>query len=85
MRPMFLEFPADDVCASDAVEQQQFMLGPDWLIAPVTQENATSWPVYLPSGTWSYWWNKTTVQSRGQWAVVNTASIADFPLFRREW
>ena len=26
----------------------QFMLGPDWLIAPVTAENATSWPAYLP-------------------------------------
>jgi hypothetical protein len=24
------------------------MLGPDWLIAPVTTENATSWPAYLP-------------------------------------
>jgi hypothetical protein len=24
------------------------MLGPDWLIAPVTAENATSWPAYLP-------------------------------------
>ena len=24
------------------------MFGQDWLVAPVTAENATSWPVYLP-------------------------------------
>jgi hypothetical protein len=46
MRPMFLEFPQDAECYDQKVEAQ-FMLGPDWLIAPVTAENATSWQVRM--------------------------------------
>ena len=92
MRPMFIEFPLDVECFNSTVEAQ-FMLGPDWLIAPVTTENATTWPAYLPkipsipSGTpgeigyeWVYWWNQTVVKD-GQWVSVDTTAIKDFPLF----
>jgi alpha-D-xyloside xylohydrolase len=59
------------------------MFGPDWLIAPVTAENATKWDVYLPAGaTWTYWWNKTAVVGGG-WRSVDVSSLADFPLFKR--
>ena len=48
MRAMALEFAADAACARDEAEAQ-FMLGPEWLVSPVTRENATEWPVYLPA------------------------------------
>ena len=41
MRPMFLQFPNDETCQSSDVEDQ-YMFGPDWLVKPVTIENATS-------------------------------------------
>ena len=41
------DFPADAAAANLADE---FMLGPDLLVAPVTEQGATSRTVYLPAG-----------------------------------
>jgi alpha-D-xyloside xylohydrolase len=83
MRPMFFQFPDDPVCAGNQAEKQ-FMLGPDWLISPVTASNATTWPAYLPKldaqHEWVYWWNQTVVKGPG-WINIDTTAIADFPLF----
>ena len=91
MRPMVLEFPTDETIAKDPSVEKQFMLGPDWLVAPVTTLNATSWDVYVPElvgGTheWIYWWNQSVVEvsEGGEWRSVDVAKISDFPLlFRR--
>ncbi len=47
MRAMFYEFPGDPTCwdLSD-----QYMFGPDMLVAPVTEKGASSRAVYLPAG-----------------------------------
>lgn len=51
MRPLFVDFPEDE--AAWEIEDQ-FLLGPDVLIAPVLQPGATSREVYLPVGpTWA--------------------------------
>ena len=47
MRPLFVDFP-DDV-ESWAVEDQ-FLFGPDILVAPITSPGAVSRDVYLPAG-----------------------------------
>ena len=87
MRAMMLAFPEDPVCAGDGAEAQ-FMLGPDWLVSPVTTENATAWPVYLPAlprgARWRYWWNDTAVEGGGWRTVDLTRNISHFPLFKRE-
>ena len=48
MRPLFYDFSADprtwDV-------EDQFMFGPDVLVAPVMEPGVRSRPVYLPGGT----------------------------------
>ena len=50
-RPMWLAFP-DDAQAREV--DQQWMLGPDVLVAPVVDEGATTWPVYFPRGCWEH-------------------------------
>eukprot|EP00754_Rhynchopus_humris_P034842 Rhum_TRINITY_DN16441_c0_g1::Rhum_TRINITY_DN16441_c0_g1_i1::g.163192::m.163192/K01811/xylS, yicI; alpha-D-xyloside xylohydrolase len=88
MRPMFLEFPNDAVCTGSNATYNQYMFGPDWLIAPVTSSGAKSWPVYLPAlpatEQWVYWWDpeQKPVTVTG-WSHVNVTAIADFPLFFR--
>lgn len=47
MRPLFFEFPGDE--AAWHVDDQ-FLLGPDLLVAPVAEAGARSRPVYLPHG-----------------------------------
>ncbi|MGW3409705.1 glycoside hydrolase family 31 protein [Streptomyces sp. NPDC000888] len=47
MRPLFFDFPEDERAWE---VDDQFMLGPDLLVAPVYVAGARSRPVYLPSG-----------------------------------
>jgi len=47
MRPLFFDFPGDE---SAWRVEDQFLLGPDLLVAPVTTAGARSRPVYLPRG-----------------------------------
>jgi sulfoquinovosidase len=48
-RPMWLEYPRD---AEAAKQDQQWMLGPDVLVAPVVEQDATKRRVYFPAGAW---------------------------------
>ena len=57
MRAMVLEFPADPACA--AVDQQ-YMLGPDLLVAPVFRDDGRV-DVYVPDGTWTDYLDGTSL------------------------
>ena len=47
MRPIFVDFPADESAWS---VDDQYMFGPDLLVAPITEAGAVAWTVYLPEG-----------------------------------
>lgn len=49
MRPMFFEFPEDEVCYG---LDDQYMFGPDILFAPIYRYGQTEREVYLPEGQW---------------------------------
>jgi len=80
-RPMVYDFP--DVECYNA--EDQFMFGPDWLVAPVLVSNATHRSVYLPtlySGqTWSHYYTQQSYP--GGQRVNISVTLADFPLFQR--
>lgn len=82
MRPMFYDFPEDKNCWEKET-QNQYMFGPDILVAPVMEEGVTERDVYLPAGLrWSE--NKTgTVYEGGQW-VKAVATLDVIPVFVRE-
>jgi alpha-glucosidase/alpha-D-xyloside xylohydrolase len=79
MRALFMDFPADPKVADIPDE---YMYGPAFLVAPVTEQGATHRTVYLPAGCdwYSYWTNERL--HGGQTIVVN-APIDTLPLFVR--
>ena len=50
-RPLWLAYPRDRAARA---EDQEWLLGPDLLVAPVVQEGATSRSVYFPAGCWRF-------------------------------
>jgi alpha-glucosidase (family GH31 glycosyl hydrolase) len=79
MRALFMDFPNDPRVADIGDE---YMFGPAFLVAPVTEQWATSRKVYLPAGTdWYNYWTNERVHG-GQTIEVN-APIDVLPLFVR--
>jgi alpha-D-xyloside xylohydrolase len=79
MRALPLDFPADPKVAQIADE---YMLGPAFLVAPVTEQGATSRQVYLPAGAdWTNFW--TGEKLKGGQEVAVAAPIDTIPLFVR--
>ena len=79
MRPLFFDFPDDPTCY--AVEDQ-FMFGPDILVAPVLEQGATSRLVYLPEGEWYDAW--TGEAYAGGAALTAAAPLARIPVYVRD-
>ena len=80
MRPLLVEFP-DDETSWDV--DNQFMFGPDLLVAPVLEQGARSRSVYLPSGAqWTNAWTGKRVA--GGTEVTAEAPLEQIPLFLRD-
>ncbi|MFI9817684.1 glycoside hydrolase family 31 protein [Saccharothrix variisporea] len=80
MRPLFFDFPDDE--RAWAVEDQ-FLLGPDVLVAPVTEAGVRSRPVYLPAGT--RWRDAETGAGHdGGTTAEAAAPLSRIPVFVRE-
>jgi alpha-D-xyloside xylohydrolase len=79
MRPLALEFPADQGCRGI---DDQYLLGPELLVAPVTTQNATSRSVYFPAGAaWEHFFTGERVAG-GQRLTVDTP-LDTIPVYRR--
>jgi len=80
MRPLFVDFPGDAIAWS---LEDEFMLGPDLLAAPVLEEGARGRNVYLPAGAdWVDVWNEKVYQGGG-WIEVS-APLDRVPAFWRQ-
>ena len=79
MRPLFVDFPADAACYE---VDDEYMFGPDLLVAPVLEANARSRKVYLPGPVTCLWkdaWTECSYQG-GQYIQVD-APLERIPLF----
>ena len=78
LRAMFYEFPEDEACwdLSD-----QYMFGPDYLVAPVLTPHARQRDVYLPKGNWQD--IRTGEILQGGRTVTADAPIDSIPVFKR--
>ena len=80
MRPLFFDFPDD--AAAPAVDDQ-FMFGPDLLVAPVLHPGADNRPVYLPAGAnWTDAWTGQSI--KGGQTIQAAAPLDRIPLFLRD-
>ena len=77
MRALFMDFPADPKAADIPDE---YMYGPAFLVAPVTEQGATHRTVYLPAGSdwYNYWTNE---RLHGGQTIEADAPIDTLPLF----
>ncbi|MFZ0743469.1 MAG: glycoside hydrolase family 31 protein [Terracidiphilus sp.] len=79
LRALPLDFP-DDPKVADL--RDEYMFGPAFLIAPVTEQGATSRKVYLPAGAaWYNYW--TDERFQGGQTITVAAPIDTIPLFVR--
>jgi alpha-glucosidase (family GH31 glycosyl hydrolase) len=78
MRPLVLNYPDDP---RTWTLDHEYLWGDDLLVAPVTREGATSWPVYLPAGPWFDFW--TGARYEGPAGVTVDAPLDRLPLFVR--
>lgn len=80
MRPLFYDFPEDAACWH---VEDQFMFGPDILVAPVLHQGVTQRQVYLPKGaTWTDPWSGRVYEG-GQSMSVD-APLEVIPVYVRD-
>jgi alpha-D-xyloside xylohydrolase len=79
MRALFMDFP-NDTEVTDL--RDEYMFGPAFLVAPITDQGATSRKVYLPEGSdwYNYWTNE---RLKGGQTITVQAPIETLPLFVR--
>jgi alpha-D-xyloside xylohydrolase len=80
MRPLFVDFPGDPGAWR---AEDQFLFGPDLLIAPVLEPGAAAREVYLPAG--QTWIEAATGARHDGGAAILVPVVADrIPVFARE-
>lgn len=79
MRALWMDFGNDPVVSTIG---DQYMFGPAFLVAPITEQGSTSRRVYLPAGSdWYDWWTNEK-HAGGTW-IDAAAPIERMPLFVR--
>lgn len=77
-RPLWLGHPEDEACADLSDE---FLFGPDVLVAPAYQPGMRARAVYLPPGTWIDFHDRAALAG-GNW-IMAAAPLDRIPLFVR--
>ncbi|MBV8770771.1 MAG: DUF5110 domain-containing protein [Deltaproteobacteria bacterium] len=79
MRPLVLDYPTDPQVLNIA---DQYLFGPDILVAPILDEGALERTLYLPQGSWiDYWSDQIYVGPR---FITTQANLDTIPLFVRQ-
>ena len=75
-RPLWLAYPNDPQAAG---QDQEWLLGPDVLVAPIVTQGATSRSVYFPNGCWVR--PDTGAQYTGPASATVPATLEQLPYF----
>ncbi|KAL9944111.1 hypothetical protein D7B24_004845 [Verticillium nonalfalfae] len=80
LNPMYFVYPEDR--ATWAL-QHQFFYGDAVLVAPVTEQDATSVDVYLPKDTFYDWYTHRPIRGKGALHTFEDQDVTDIPLLIR--
>ncbi len=80
MRPLVMDFSEEDTNA--LLHPYEYMFGPSFLVAPVTEPDVNMWSVYLPksAGWYNFWTNE---YCKGGQVSYTEAPLDKIPLFVR--
>lgn len=78
-RPLVFAFPED---ANVADRWDEYMFGPDLLVAPVWRTGERAREVYLPAGSWRSLW-EPTLRHEGPVTITVAAPLDNIPVFVR--
>jgi alpha-glucosidase/alpha-D-xyloside xylohydrolase len=78
IRALWLHYPDDPAARARGDE---FLFGPDILVAPVTEKGAASRRLYLPRGLWYDFWTREPVEGGGE--ISRRVDLATLPLYVR--
>ena len=78
VRPLWLAYPDDPQATR---QDQQFLLGPDVLVAPVVEPGATNRAVYFPAGCWQH--PEQGSRHTGPSTETVPAALGELPYFFR--
>lgn len=79
MRSLVLEYPHDDRCREFPHE---YLFGDALLVAPVIEEGAANWQVYLPAGDWRDIWTDEVFE--GPTAIEMEVPRKRIPVFQKK-
>jgi alpha-glucosidase/alpha-D-xyloside xylohydrolase len=78
VRALWLHYPDDKTAAARGDE---YLWGPDMLVAPVVEKGATTRQVYLPAGDWIDFWTEQRVA--GGREIARDVDLATMPIYVR--
>jgi alpha-D-xyloside xylohydrolase len=76
MRPLFYDFP-DDKAVWDI--EDEYMFGPDYLVAPILYEGKRERQIYLPNGNWTDFFSGE--KYKGGSTITIAAPLDKIPVF----
>jgi len=79
MRPLWFVAPGEPEAWEHPL---QWQLGDDLLVAPVVEPGASTWPIYLPSGSWIDAWSGTAHEG-GSVTTIDVSDVTHLPVFVR--
>jgi len=81
LRPLFYFTPQDEKCYDPQFENQ-FFLGEDILVIPISQRRIKNKKIYLPEGDWVQYW--TLEEFKGKREHIIPIILADLPILIRK-
>ena len=85
VRSLFLHYPSDTNAWDEDVIAKEFLLGEDFLVAPVMEEGKTEVNVYFPGGTAQVWVNLWTGEKYGGGSIKDVKGpIGQPPVFFKD-
>ena len=84
VRHPIMHFPEDKVFTKLPDDKIQFLLGSEFIVAPILNKWFKSRRVWLPKGKWVHVWSKKVYQqSKGRWYRI-AAPVGEPPVFFRQ-